>query len=131
MISFTAGATLAALIVHHYHRHRQASSDNGVKTSSDCSKNGKDGHDGHGDLATGEKTIAMKLKHLDQFLRWTCGLDLLEMGLFPNAQEVTESMACVAAVEVLQILFSQSAFATIEILMFVIVGAFESGRAAF
>jgi hypothetical protein len=43
----------------------------------------------------------MKLKHLDQFLRWTCSLDLLEMGLFPNAQEVTESMACVAAVEVL------------------------------
>lgn len=41
----------------------------------------------------------MKLKYLDLFMRWDCGPDLLHIGLFPNAKEVTESMACLTAMD--------------------------------
>ncbi|CAK0838251.1 unnamed protein product [Prorocentrum cordatum] len=54
--------------------------------------------------------LRMKLKYLDLFLRWDCGSDLLQMGLFPNAKEVTESMACVTAIDkILALRFSDAA----------------------
>ena len=39
--------------------------------------------------------LRIDLRYIDTFLRWGCGKTLLEMGLFPNAKEITESMACV------------------------------------
>ena len=42
--------------------------------------------------------LAINPRLLDTFLRWNCGRVLLEMGLFPNVQEITESMACVEAI---------------------------------
>jgi hypothetical protein len=43
-------------------------------------------------------SLAINPRLLDTFLRWKCGRVLLEMGLFPNVQEITESMACVEAI---------------------------------
>lgn len=37
------------------------------------------------------------LKYIDELLRMNCASDLLEWKLFPNAKEITESMAAVAA----------------------------------
>ena len=42
--------------------------------------------------------LAINLRFLDTFLRWDCGRLLLAMGLFPNSQEITESMACVETI---------------------------------
>ena len=47
--------------------------------------------DAHGDLR-------INLRFVDNFLRWECGRHLLAMELFPNTKEITESMACLAAV---------------------------------
>jgi hypothetical protein len=43
--------------------------------------------------------LRIDLKHVDTFLSWRCGRELLAMGLFPGAisQEISESMACLAA----------------------------------
>ena len=43
--------------------------------------------------------VKLTVGQLDRFLRWRCALDLIEMGLFPNAQEISESMACLSAIE--------------------------------
>lgn len=40
-----------------------------------------------------------KLDYVDRFLKWDCGPALLEMGLFPNAKEISESMACLLAID--------------------------------
>ena len=42
--------------------------------------------------------LPLNPRFLDSFLRWECGRTLLGMNLFPNAQEITESMACLAAI---------------------------------
>ena len=43
------------------------------------------------------------LRLVDRFLSLDCGHELLRMGLFPNAQEISESMACLqAAIEHLE-----------------------------
>lgn len=44
-----------------------------------------------------EKKISRHSKYLDWLVTATCGPDLLKLGLFPNAKEVTETMACVEA----------------------------------
>jgi len=50
-----------------------------------------------------------KLDYLDRFLKMDCGPTLLEMGLFPNAKEITESMACLEAMDKsLGLVFSQT-----------------------
>lgn len=41
--------------------------------------------------------LAINPRFIDTFLRWECGRFLLGLGLFPNVQEITESMACVEA----------------------------------
>lgn len=62
-------------------------------------------HPGANEVGGGEVAIVepaaelMKLGHLNLFLRWDCSHVLLSMGLFPNAQEITESMACLNAME--------------------------------
>jgi len=45
-----------------------------------------------------EGCIRINLRYIDNFLRWDCGRVLLEMGLFPNAKEISESVACLEAV---------------------------------
>eukprot|EP00966_Prymnesium_polylepis_P001815 41589-Prymnesium_polylepis.1 len=40
----------------------------------------------------------MDLSLVDDFLRWEAGQALLAMGLFPNAKEISESMACMQAI---------------------------------
>ena len=45
------------------------------------------------------KVLPMSMYYLDKFLGWRCGHALLSLGLFPNAQEITESMACLWAVQ--------------------------------
>ena len=35
---------------------------------------------------------------MDRFLRWECGRHLLGLGLFPDAKEISESVACLQAV---------------------------------
>ena len=45
-----------------------------------------------------EGNLAINPRFLDAFLRWDCGRQLLGMGLFPNAQEITESMACLETI---------------------------------
>lgn len=47
----------------------------------------------------GQKLLPMSLKHLDRFLKLRCCVPLLEMGLFPDAKEITESMGCLWAVK--------------------------------
>lgn len=50
----------------------------------------------------------LNLRHVNKFLSWDCAATLLDMGLFPNAQEVTESMACLHAVDLhLKLRFSE------------------------
>ena len=47
-------------------------------------------------VGTNVKSIAAQLPHLryvNEFLRWGCVLDLMEMKLFPNAKEISESVA--------------------------------------
>lgn len=49
----------------------------------------------------GEQVVRLKrpsLRYLDAFVTATCGPDLLALGLFPNAKEITESWAAFAAV---------------------------------
>ena len=38
--------------------------------------------------------IRINLRYIDTFLRWGCGRELLAMGLYPNAKEISESMGC-------------------------------------
>ena len=42
--------------------------------------------------------LRINTRFIDMFLRWGCGRHLLGLGLFPNVQEITESMACLEAV---------------------------------
>ena len=42
--------------------------------------------------------LTINPRFVDTFLRWECGRYLLGLGLFPNTQEITESMACLEAV---------------------------------
>jgi len=42
--------------------------------------------------------LRINTRLIDTFLRWECGRALLSMNLFPNVQEISESMACLAAV---------------------------------
>lgn len=50
-----------------------------------------------------------RLDYVDRLLRWDCGPTLLEMGLFPNCKEITESVACLAAIDMyLDIRFSDT-----------------------
>ena len=42
--------------------------------------------------------LAINLRFIDTFLRWDCGRLLLSMDLFPNTQEITESMACLETI---------------------------------
>ena len=42
--------------------------------------------------------LSINPRLIDTFLRWECGRTLLGMNLFPNMQEISESMACLAAV---------------------------------
>ena len=42
--------------------------------------------------------LAINLRFIDNFLRWECGRLLLSMGLFPNAQEISESVACLETI---------------------------------
>jgi len=42
---------------------------------------------------------ADNFKQVDKFLSWDCGPRLLVMGLFPNVKEISESMACLNAVD--------------------------------
>lgn len=44
-------------------------------------------------LPNGKKLLPMDLKYLDIFMKWKCSILLLDMGIFPNAQEITESVA--------------------------------------
>jgi hypothetical protein len=67
------------------------------------SRTPKDATPQHGDPrffaakdASGLLSINPRL--IDTFLRWECGRTLLGMNLFPNMQEISESMACLAAV---------------------------------
>jgi len=46
-----------------------------------------------------QKLAEVRLDYLDRFLRWECGLMLQELALFPNAKEITESVACLQALE--------------------------------
>ena len=47
--------------------------------------------------------VRCDLRLVDRFLSLDCGHELLRLGLFPNAQEISESMACLqAAIEHLQ-----------------------------
>jgi hypothetical protein len=46
---------------------------------------------------TGRGVLPVSLQHLDDFLSMRCSVSLLSLGLFPNAQEITESMACMSA----------------------------------
>lgn len=39
-----------------------------------------------------------QLRYLDEFIKLSCAVDLLAWSLFPNAKEITESMAAYAAV---------------------------------
>jgi len=41
----------------------------------------------------------VKMGYLDRFLKWDCSPTLLGMGIFPNAKEITESMACYSAAD--------------------------------
>jgi len=41
----------------------------------------------------------LRLDYLDRFLRWECGAALQDMALFPNAKEITESVACLQALD--------------------------------
>lgn len=46
-------------------------------------------------------TVALKkpsLRYLDELLQCNCAPDLIEMKLFPNAKEITETFACYRAV---------------------------------
>ena len=53
--------------------------------------------------------VRCDLRLVDRFLSLECGHELLRMGLFPNAQEISESMACLqAAIEHLQGVVSMS-----------------------
>ena len=45
----------------------------------------------------GSGLLRVNPRLIDTFLRWECGRTLLSMNLFPNVQEITESMACLAA----------------------------------
>lgn len=42
--------------------------------------------------------LSINLRFIDIFLRWDCGRLLLDWGLFPNTQEITESMACLETI---------------------------------
>ena len=42
--------------------------------------------------------LSINLRFIDSFLRWDCGRLLLGMGLFPNTQEISESMACLETI---------------------------------
>ena len=46
----------------------------------------------------GSGNLSINLRFIDNFLRWECGRRLLSMGLFPNAQEISESVACLETV---------------------------------
>lgn len=50
-------------------------------------------------LAVAPSTSALKLGHLNSFLHSDCAPVLMAMGLFSNGQDVTESMACLHAVD--------------------------------
>jgi len=53
--------------------------------------------------------VRCDLRLVDRFLSLECGHELLRMGLFPNAQEISESMACLqAAIEHLHAVVSLS-----------------------
>eukprot|EP00927_Polykrikos_kofoidii_P046264 TRINITY_DN40478_c0_g1_i2.p1 TRINITY_DN40478_c0_g1~~TRINITY_DN40478_c0_g1_i2.p1 ORF type:complete len:255 (-),score=31.18 TRINITY_DN40478_c0_g1_i2:11-775(-) len=41
----------------------------------------------------------VKLGHLNLFLHWECSNALMAMGLFPNVQEISESVACLQAID--------------------------------
>ena len=45
-----------------------------------------------------EGNLRLSTRFIDSFLRWECGRYLLGLGLFPNVQEITESMACLEAI---------------------------------
>lgn len=45
-----------------------------------------------------EGNLRLSTRFIDTFLRWECGRYLLGLGLFPNVQEITESMACFEAI---------------------------------
>lgn len=45
-----------------------------------------------------EGLLCINTRLIDTFLRWECGRMLLNINLFPNTQEISESMACLAAV---------------------------------
>ena len=45
-----------------------------------------------------EGNLRLSTRFIDTFLRWECGRYLLGLGLFPNVQEITESMACLEAI---------------------------------
>ena len=42
--------------------------------------------------------LPCSLRFVDRFLRWECGRHLLGLGLFPDAKEISESVACLQAV---------------------------------
>lgn len=51
-----------------------------------------------GSMPTGG-LLPTSMRHLDRFLGWGCAPTLLELGVFPDAQEVSESMAMLWALE--------------------------------
>eukprot|EP01063_Lacrimia_lanifica_P008990 TRINITY_DN16040_c0_g1_i1.p1 TRINITY_DN16040_c0_g1~~TRINITY_DN16040_c0_g1_i1.p1 ORF type:complete len:810 (+),score=222.18 TRINITY_DN16040_c0_g1_i1:64-2493(+) len=52
-------------------------------------------HDGR----EAKQVLPTTMTHLDQFIQWGCSAELLRMKLFPNAQEITESVGCLAAAD--------------------------------
>ena len=42
--------------------------------------------------------LPMNLRFVDTFLRWECGKHLLGLGLFPDAKEISESVACLQTI---------------------------------
>ena len=43
--------------------------------------------------------LPISLTYLDQFMSYQCASFLMDLRLFPNAKEITESMACLSAVD--------------------------------
>lgn len=51
------------------------------------------------DFGDGQRLLPVSLKYLDRFLKLRCCVPMLEMGLFPDAKEISESMGCLWAVK--------------------------------
>jgi len=106
-VSFVTGLAVASLIHRFlaFHRNPHIEDDQKDNAATGCLHHDDDDADEDAntlELVSSNKdksVMQLSLKHVDRFLRWRCSLDLIEMGLFPDAQEITESMACLSAVE--------------------------------